>query len=321
MFAPRVVIVTMFEPEGERPGELALFRDRLDLEPIELAECGPLDMFANAETGVLAVVAGVGTANTAISMMALGMSDSLDLSESFWLICGIAGGNPNQCTLGSVVVSEWCVDGDLAFELDARDIPQEWETGILPLGAKEPYGTSAMSEGVFGRPYQVFRLNPAWVEWILEIGSELTLQDETVMAQCRERYSLYPNAQKEASLLKGDCLSAARFWHGDRSNIWAEKWVKYWTKGQGQFVVSSMEDTGTLQGLKYLEAIGRVNFQKVILIRGVSNFTVPPSGVSVIDNLVGEGEEEANYPGYLSALENANRVGVAVVDKVVSEAF
>lgn len=317
MFAPKIVIITMFEPIENKLGEFTLFKDRLNLQQIELAECEPITTYANVEKGILAVVAGVGTANTAISIMALGMLDALDVSDSFWIICGIAGGNPNVCSLGSVAISEWCVDGDLALEIDARDIPEHWDTGILPLGAQEPFGKSSLSEGLFGRPYQVFHLNADLVSSAYATACEMNMQDDEAMQVYRESYAGYPIALLSPEVIRGDTLSAARFWHGERSNLWAERWMKHWTHGAARFATSSMEDSGTLHAIEYLHSIDRANFQQVLLLRSVSNYTLPPKGVAAIDNIVGEAGSDFNCPGYLPALENLNRVAIRIIDKIV----
>lgn len=319
MFVPKIVLVTMFEPPGEKIGELALFQEGLDLEEIELAECGPIKTFAHVEMGVLAVVAGVGTANTAISIMALGMADALDVSSSFWVICGIAGGNPYRCSLGSVVMARWCVDGDLALEFDTRDRPTAWDTGILPLGAQEPFGIATTAEGLFGRPYQVFQLNGELVQSLFATVCDLNLQDDAEMQAYRAAYTAHPFAQQPPKVLQGDTLSAARFWHGEHANQWAERWVEYWTQGAACFTTSSMEDTGTLHAIEYLDSIGRANFQQVLSLRSVSNYTFPPKGVSAIDNIAGEAGSDIYCPGYLPALENLYRVARSLISALIDQ--
>jgi len=52
-------------------------------------------------------------------------------------------------------------------------------------------------------------------------------------------------------VLIGDDLSASTFWHGAKMDAWANAWVSYYTQ-QGNFAVTGMEDTGTLQSLKFL---------------------------------------------------------------------
>ncbi len=82
---------------------------------------------------------GIGTARSASSVMALGLDPRFDLSKSYWLVAGIAGANPDTAPLGSAVWAEWIVDGDLAHEIDAREIPPDWTTGYVPLFASHPY--------------------------------------------------------------------------------------------------------------------------------------------------------------------------------------
>ena len=68
-------------------------------------------------------------------------------------------------------------------------------------------------------------------------------------------------------MLKGDTLSAGTFWIGARLTEWANDWVAYHTGGQGRYVTSAMEDTGTLQSLTFLHAMGRVDKRRVLILR------------------------------------------------------
>ena len=308
MVSPKSVLVTQFEPDGDSPGELTLFKDRLELEPLALADCGELPVYANQDQSVLAVVAGVGTANTAVSITALGMSNAVDVSDSRWVVCGIAGGNPHQCALGSVVVSDYCVDGDLAFEIDARELPQQWSTGILPLGAREPFGSAVAPDGYFGRPYQVFQLNERNVESVLRVAQAIPLADHADICKARAGYTLYPEARQAPFVIQGTTLSGARFWHGCYANAWAERWVEHWTAGNSVFVASSMEDSGTLHALQFLSSIGRASFDRVTLIRGISNFTLPVDSAAKVETLFSDLAAQNDYAATSLALENSFRV-------------
>ena len=48
-------------------------------------------------------------------------------------------------------------------------------------------------------------------------------------------------------------------------------WVRYY-RWPGQFVVSGMEDTGTLQSLTFLAQAGKVDLKRVLVLRTVSNY-------------------------------------------------
>ena len=91
-----------------------------------------------SEDGVLLICTGGGIANATASILALGVDTRFDLSEAYWVVAGIAGGDPLDVSLGSAVWARQVVDGDLAYEIDAREIPDDWPYGLLPLGATQP---------------------------------------------------------------------------------------------------------------------------------------------------------------------------------------
>jgi purine nucleoside permease len=124
---------------GDRPGEFQTWVEQLPLPEKLSFPQGYRDLRYNPEKGVLGIVTGVGTARAAASIMALGMDRRFDLSRAYWLVAGIAGVNPNEASIGSAAWAEWVVDGDLGFEIDAREIPAGWPTGFIPLGRAHPY--------------------------------------------------------------------------------------------------------------------------------------------------------------------------------------
>ena len=309
----KVVIVAMFEPT-ERPGELHFYREGLHLRRLPVLGLNLEAIYADEEMEVLAIVTGAGTANAAVAITALGLCSAFDLSKAYWLISGVAGGNPNVCSLGSVVWAEWCVDGDLAYELDAREMPEDWTTGILPLGATQPYSRPQLGEGLFGRSYQHFHLNATLREWAYDLTHSIPLHDTDALAAYRACYKGYAAALRPPSVLRGDALAGARFWHGTYFNTWAERWVRFWTGDKGCFAVSNMEDTGTLQALRYLNGIGRADSKRIVLLRSISNYTMPPVGVAAAESLEAESND---YKGRDVALENAFIVGSKVVKALV----
>ena len=112
------------------------------------------------DQGVMGVLAGVGTARAAASIMALGLDPRFDFSKAYWLVAGIAGADPEDASLGSAVWAEWVVDGDLAYEIDAREIPPQWTTGYVPLNKTVPYEQPRNDEN-----FAMFHLNPGLREW------------------------------------------------------------------------------------------------------------------------------------------------------------
>ena len=136
----KVVVVTMFErgaDTGDEPGEFQYWVERNKLDRVIPLPQGYHDLRINRD-GVLGIVTGVGTAKAAASIMALGLDPRFDLGKAYWLVAGIAGIDPADGPVGSAAWAEWVVDGDLAHEIDAREIPADWRTGYVPLRRSEP---------------------------------------------------------------------------------------------------------------------------------------------------------------------------------------
>jgi purine nucleoside permease len=76
--------------------------------------------------------------NAATSAQALWQSDYFDLSESYFLIAGIAGINPNQGSLGDVTLQRFAVQVNLQYEIDIRELGENYSTPYIPYGAKLP---------------------------------------------------------------------------------------------------------------------------------------------------------------------------------------
>ena len=137
----KVVVVTMFErgaDTGDEPGEFQYWVEREKLDRVLPFPQGWRNLRMNKE-GVLAVCTGVGTAKAAAAIMALGMDPRFDLTKAYWLVAGIAGIDPEDGSIGSAAWAEWIVDGDLGHEIDAREIPADWKTGMIPLRKSKPY--------------------------------------------------------------------------------------------------------------------------------------------------------------------------------------
>ena len=311
----KVVVVTMFEPgndTGDRPGELQTWAERFPFPDTLALPQAYHHLRYNAEQGVLAMVTGVGSIRSAASVMALGMDPRFDLTKAYWVVAGIAGVDPEDAPTGSAVWAEWLVDGDLNHEIDAREIPDDWETGIFPIDQTEPYQEPVpTTDGG-----EAFRLNSQLVDWAYQLTKDVALEDTEELQQMRARFVNYPEAQKPPRVMKGDHVAAMTFWHGEKMNTWANQWVKYWTGGQGEFVTSAMEDTGTAQALHFLDAAGRVDADRLLVLRTASNFSMPYEGLSAAQSMRNENQA---YSAYLPSLEAAYRVGSMVVNALVAD--
>lgn len=312
--AVKVVVVTMFETgedSGDDAGEFQRWNERQPLDTVFPAPHMHHDIHFNEKTGVMGIVTGMGTANSAASIMALGMDPRFDLSKAYWLVAGISGFDPADASLGSVAWARFLIDGDLAHEIDAREIPDDWESGIFPLFSQGPGDEERLSYSLG----EVFELNAGLMEWAYQFTKDMELPDHETLEATRKLYVDYPVGQKKPFVLKGDQLAAMTFWHGKMMNDWANDWVDYWTKGEGEFVSSAMEDTGTFQSMTYLDNAGKVDKDRMMVLRTASNYTMPPPGKTAAGYL--KEEQHDSYAGLDAALENAYLVGSAVVAELV----
>jgi purine nucleoside permease len=310
----KAVVVTMFElgeDSGDRPGEFQLWVEREKLTQKLPFPQGNRDLRTDGK-GVLALVTGIGTAKAASSIMALGMDPRFDLSKAYWLVAGIAGVDPVDASLGSAAWAEYVVDGDLAHEIDAREIPSSWTTGYVPLRKATPYELPLRepNEG------EMFQLEPKLVQWAYNLTKDLKLLDPEGLAGRRAAMQGYPNALRPPFVLKGDTLQSMTFWHGKLLNQWANDWVRYHTKNAGNYVMTAMEDTGTLQSLHFLAKAGKVDVKRVMVLRTASNFDMQRPGLSAWESLAENRSQ--GYAGFTAAVESAWKVGSTVIHEIVT---
>ena len=310
----------MYEFANDEPGEFQYFRETEGLEKTHEFSYGQDGIWSN-EAGLFALTIGVGAAKAASTTMAFGLDPRFDLTHAYFLIAGIAGINPRFGSLASTAWANYCVDGDLAHEIDAREIPADWSTGIIPLGCDMPFTDRSTKAADLFHQDELYTLNHNLNNWAYEITRSLDLSDldNDLLASYRHRYTEFPEALRPPFVLKGDNLSSTRYWHGKLSNAWAERWVEFWTREKGQFVTASMEDAGTLRALIQLATAQRIDWDRILLLRSASNFTMQaPDGMTPRQSLRGDNDGEENmFPGYNPSLRSLQRVGSKVINEIL----
>ncbi|HUX43327.1 MAG TPA: purine nucleoside permease [Terracidiphilus sp.] len=310
--AVKVVVVTMFElgnDTGDAPGELQTWVERDHLDRVYPLPGGYHPVRMN-NRGELVVLTGRGTANAAATITALGLDPQFDLRHAYWLVAGIAGATPERASLGSAAWARWVVDGDLGYELDAREMPKGWTTGYVPFHKAKPFEAPATPlDG------QVYELNAGLAEWAYGLTRNTPLEDPPRLQQIRKMFD-GADAQRPPFVIMGDEISSSTYWHGKILDTWADQWVRYFTGGKGTYVTTAMEDTGTLLALSNLAHAGRVDWQRVMVLRAVSNFDQQPRGMNAAESLAAQRTSE--FGAYLPSLEAAYRVGHVVVQELLA---
>jgi purine nucleoside permease len=308
----KVVVIAMFEQgadTGDAPGELQYWVERDHLDRIYDLPSAYHAARMNAQ-GEMAVLTGQGTAHAAATIMAVGLDPRFDFSHAYWIVAGIAGGSPDRISLGSAAWARWVVDADLGYEIDAREIPPDWPTGYLPLRKKLPYEEPA--EPLDG---QMYALNANLTEWAYNLTRGIDLGDSDNLKEIRSHFD-GAAAQKPPFVTLGDEISSSTYWHGKLMDAWATRWMQYFTGGKGTFDTTAMEDTGTLQSLSFLAHAGKVDLNRVLVLRTVSNYDRQAEGLSAAESLARQ--RIGAYAAYLPSLESAYKVGHTVVSELLT---
>lgn len=309
----RAVVVATFEvgnDTGDAPGEFQFWVEREHLDEVIAAPAGFHPLRTNKEHTVLGMLSGTTLTNATASMMALGLDERFDLTHAYFLINGIAGVDPKVASMGSAAWARYVV-GDVAREIDPREMPKAWPYGLFPTTAKEPNPVS-LKDSTWNRS-NLYTLNPKLVAWAFEQTKKLDLGDDPKVAAFRAQYVGFPIAQKPPFVLIGDTFASDYYWHGKIMTGYAEDWVKLWTDGKGTFAMTEMEDSGFMTAIDRLAAAHKVDHDRVLVLRTGSNYCMPPPGHDPVESLA------APYIGGRLALEAAWRTGSTVLHKLVGE--
>ncbi|HLZ83132.1 MAG TPA: purine nucleoside permease [Caulobacteraceae bacterium] len=307
----RVVVITTWEViRGGKDyrGELYAWRNRWPMTTELPFPAGVNPLLYDPGRHVLAILTGMATARASASIMALGLDPRFDLSHAYWVLAGTAGVDPRVASAGSTAWERFVVDGDLGQEVDGRDIPEDWPSGMLPNGRTTPFAEPPpRAQNADGN--NAYALNPDLVDWAYGLTRDIKLPDDAALAKARAPYS-GPGAAPPF-VLEGDGLMSARFWYGPHMTAWAERWVPYWTGGKGVFAMSAEEDTGVMQALSFLSGAGRVKLDRVLMLRAGSDYVVAPPGMTAAEQIARQARE--GLPANRQALDNLYAVASPVV--------
>jgi purine nucleoside permease len=308
----KVVIVTTFESgqdTGDTPGEFQFWVEREHLVQKLPFPGGVRDLRINPDHTILGIVTGTTIGPSASSIMALGLDPRFDLTHAYWLVNGIAGVDPADASIGSAAWAGFVIS-DISREIDPREAPADWPYGIFPIGAMRPNQPVDRSRAVADRTI-AYPLNAKLVRWAYQLTKNVKLTDTPEMAVLRADWKGYPNAQRPPFVLQGDSFASDYYWHGKILTQYANDWVKLFTKNQGNFVMTNMEDAGIAEALERLDAMHRADFQRLMVLRTASNYSMQRPGHTAVESVT------APYAGYIPALEAAYRVGGTVVHELL----
>lgn len=307
--ALKVVIVSMFAPEAEpwvKPFALTESITVPGLSPDYPA------VRCNADD-VCLLTTGMGHANAAASTLALSLDSRFDLRKTYFLIAGIAGMDPIRGTLGSATWAQWLVDSGIAHEIDAREIPAHWKSGLYGILTQGPGEKPKLEYRT-----EVARLDPVLVKQLLRLTRNAPLADSPEAQRYRARYTgaRYAAARQAPSVLQCDTLGGDTWWHGHRLGEHARAWTRLMTDQQGTYCTTQQEDNATYNALERAASAGKVDLQRLAVLRTASNFDRPYPGQSAHASLLASGN--GGTGGFGPATQNLQIVGGIVVRDIVA---
>ncbi len=322
----RAVIVTTFEighDTGDTPGEFQFWVEREHLteslpfpggppvsgKPDALDPSGTHPIRTNPQHTILGIVSGTTLVNSTASMMALGIDPRFDLTHAYILINGIAGVDPKIASIGSAAWANYVIN-DVAREIDPREAPADWPYGIFPSGAPRP--DPAAMVGTSWTRSNLYTVNPTLTAWAYAQTKDLNLGDDPKVAAFRAGFTNYPNARRPPFVLIGANFSSDYYWHGKIMTQYARDWVRLYTKGQGTFTTTAMEDSGFMNAIERLANMHRVDPNRVLVLRTASNYSEERPGHAAAESIT------APYIGGRLALESAYLCGSTVLHKILA---
>lgn len=307
----KVITIAMFETgdmKRDEAGEAQLWyeRDSLFLEMNITGAFSPL--FYN-QKGQGLIIAGVGVANASSTIMALGLNNNLDLTNTYFIIAGIAGTSPTVCTIGSAIWAEWVLDSDMCHEIDTREIPNNWKFPRFRMGCNEPWCNEGWTVGT-----EVFRLDSVLTQKVYHLTKNVILYDSPDAQNMRNRFTANSAARRKPFVTIGANVAGNTFFYGKITSEWADWWVKRWTNGKGTYYASNMEDNGILTALKRLSDANIISYNRIMVLRTASNFDQQSPGKTAMESI----QDKDNWSGFPIAIENAYRVGSTVAHDIIN---
>ncbi len=302
----KVLIISMFGPEA-RPW----------VEPLQLTEEIAVTGLSveypkvrcNA-AGVCLMTTAMGHANAAASTMALMLDGRFDFRKAYVLVAGIAGIDPKYGTTGTAAWARYIVSFAIAHEIDAREMPPGWSTGLIGIMTKGPG-----EKPKFSYQTEVAKLDEALLQKALALSRNATLEDNDKARAYRANYKQGPGAEAPR-VIQCDTLSGDTWWHGDLMGKAATDWVKTLTDGQGTYCTTQQEDSATHNALTRAAAAGRLDISRVAVLRTASNFDRPYPGQTAYDSLMAS--TTGGSGGFVPALRNLYAAGGPLVRDIIA---
>ncbi|ANB15910.1 hypothetical protein AWJ20_3554 [Sugiyamaella lignohabitans] len=305
IFQPKAFIVSMFEPEQD------VWLQPLNLtNNISIPGLSPLfpDVHCNLDFSICQVTTGEAEVNAASTISALVLSPLFDLTQTYFLIAGIAGISPHQGTLGQVSYAKYAVQVALEYEIDAREMPANWTTGYYSYGTTQP---GQYPVNIYGT--EVFELNENLRNRAIEVAKNVTLNDTETSQKFRALYGYAPANQPPTVKACDSATSDVYFFGDDLAESFGNLTLLL-TNGSSNYCMTAQEDNASLEAFTRAAKFGFVDFARIVLMRTASDFDRPPPSLSA--NEVGF-FNNADQGGFGPAVQNILLAGQPFIEDII----
>ncbi len=289
----KMLVLSMFEVgenTGDFAGEFQHWYERYFKGARAFEITGnPNNFYINSD-GVAGTVTGMGKARAAATLTAILSDPRFDLSNTYFMVSGCAGGPPSRTTLGSVVLCDAVVDYELGHSWKESD-GKSGESTFMVMDSMRDLG--------------YFELNTGLIERVSELAAGVELADSSRAAFYRLLYN-DAEARSKPSVQRGVSVTGDSYWHGRGSSRTADEVCSAYDAGR--YMVTQMEDSAFAL---VLNAFGKLD--RMFVIRDVVNFDQPHPGQTVRESL------STSSGGFSIGMTNGFRVGSAIVDNIVSD--
>lgn len=310
--SPKVFIVSLFELERD---------PWLEHSPLSFTQnftlpgLSPIyDTVHCTESGdVCQVTLGEGEINAAASLTALTLSPKFDLTKTYFLQAGIAGGEPQYTTIGSVTFAKYAIQVGLEYQIDYKDYHDtnpDWESGYFPYGTDSPY---AYPGNVYGT--EVFELNEKLRDRAIDLAKDAKLDNGTEgNAEFRALYD-FPAAKSLPAVVACDSLTSDNYFTGNVLGDYFSHLASVLTNGSSTYCATAQEDNASLEVFVRMAKAGLVDYDRVVVMRTISDFARPPP--SLANNTV-KFFTNTSTGGISASLTNLVSAGYPFVNDVLS---
>ncbi|OQE19043.1 hypothetical protein PENSTE_c016G05268 [Penicillium steckii] len=309
--APKVFIVSMFEPEAEAWWNIPEFNLLAHNITVPGLSTTYPDVHCTDDYDVCQLVTGEAEINAAATVMAVAFSPLFNLTQTYFLAAGIGGVNPKRVTTGSATFARYAVQVALQYEIDLRELPHNYSTGYIPYGARYPDQYPSLIYGT-----EVFELNADLRQIAANFARRANLSDSALAKTYRTNYKtssgIYKAATLPPTIVECDVATSDVYYSGHYLATAFENTTKVLTNGTGDYCSSAQEDNATLEVLMRSSLSKLTDFARIIVMRTASDFDRPYPGASAIYNLI-----DSDQGGFEPALENIYRAGIHVVQGIL----